>query len=46
MTVQPFMFAALGLLLYHVGPHVHALNQNAILMAGGSGPPKHATPTI
>ena len=37
MTLQPFIFVGLGLLLYHVGQHVHAINQNAILMADGMG---------
>ena len=33
ITLQPFIFVGLGLLLYHIGQHVHAMNQNAILMA-------------
>ena len=42
MTLQPFIFVGLGLLLYHIGQHVHAMNQNVILMADGTGPTKHA----
>ena len=42
MTLQPFIFVGLGLLLYHIGQHVHALNQNVILMADGTGPTKRA----
>lgn len=34
MTLQPLIFVGLGLLLYHIGQHVHAMNQNAILMVG------------
>ena len=36
MTLQPFIFVGLGLLLYHIGQHVHTMNQNAILMANMS----------
>ena len=42
MTLQPFIFVGLGLLLYHIGQHVHAMNQNVILMADGTGPTNHA----
>ena len=45
MTLQPFIFVGLGLLLYHIGQHVHALNQNVILMADDAGPTKHAPET-
>ena len=44
MTLQPFIFVGLGLLLHHIGQHVHALNQNAILMAGGAGTADHGAP--
>ena len=44
MTLQPFIFVGLGLLLYHIGQHVHAMNQNAILMARDMGPAEHDTP--
>ena len=37
MTLQPFIFVGLGLLLYHIGRHVHALHQNVILMATDLG---------
>ena len=33
ITLQPFIFVGLGLLLYHIGQHVHAMNQNVLLMA-------------
>ena len=33
MTLQPFIFVGMGLLLYHIGLHVHAVHQNVILMA-------------
>ena len=33
MNLQLFIFVGLGLLLCHIGQHVHAMNQNAILMA-------------
>ena len=42
MTLQPFIFVGLGLLLYHIGLHVHVMNQNVILMVDGSGPTEHA----
>ncbi|MFV2000608.1 MAG: hypothetical protein ACC654_09630 [Acidimicrobiia bacterium] len=32
MTLQPSIFVGLGLLMYHIGQHLHALNQNVILM--------------
>ena len=32
ITLQPFIFVGLGLLLYHIGQHVHTMNQNVILM--------------
>lgn len=35
MTLQPLIFVGLALLLYHIGQHVHAMNQNVILMVGG-----------
>lgn len=35
MTLQPFIFVGLGLLLFHVGQHVHAMNQNVIRMSSG-----------
>jgi hypothetical protein len=41
MTLQPFIFVGLGLLLYHIGQHVHAMNQNAILMVGNMGSADH-----
>jgi len=41
MTLQPFIFVGLGLLLYHIGQHVHAMNQNAILMVKGMGSAEH-----
>ncbi len=41
MTLQPFIFVGLGLLLYHIGQHVHAMNQNAILMVGTKGSGEH-----
>ena len=34
ITLQPLIFVGLGLLLYHVGQHLHVVNQNAVLMAG------------
>ncbi len=34
VTLQPLIFVGLGLLLYHVGQHLHVVNQNAVLMAG------------
>jgi hypothetical protein len=37
MTLQPFIFVGLGLLLYHIGVHVHAIHQNVILMADDMG---------
>ena len=37
MTLQPFIFVGLGPLLYHIGQHVHTMNQNAILMANRMG---------
>ncbi len=36
ITLQPFIFVGLGLLLYHIGQHVHAMNQNVILMVDGA----------
>ena len=45
MTLQPFIFVGLGLLLYHIGQHVHALNQNAIFMADGMRAPEHDAPS-
>ena len=44
ITLQPFIFVGLGLLLYHIGQHVHAMNQNVILMAKGRGPAEHEQP--
>ncbi len=44
MTLQPFIFVGLGLLLYHIGQHVHAMNQNAILMVGDMGSADHYVP--
>ena len=44
MTLQPFIFVGLGLLLYHIGQHVHALNQNVILMVGERDPAEHDPP--
>ena len=41
MTLQPFIFVGLGLLLYHIGQHVHVMNQNVILMAMGSSSAEH-----
>ena len=41
ITLQPFIFVGLGLLLYHIGQHVHAMNQNVILMVGGVGSTDH-----
>ncbi len=41
LTLQPFIFVGLGLLLYHIGQHVHAMNQNVILMVDGVGPAEH-----
>jgi hypothetical protein len=35
MTLQPFIFIGMGLLLFHIGLHVHAVHQNVILMASG-----------
>ena len=32
MTLQPLIFVGMGLLLYHIGLHVHAVHQNVILM--------------
>jgi hypothetical protein len=32
-TQMPFIFVGIGLLLYHIGLHVHAVHQNVILMA-------------
>jgi hypothetical protein len=34
MTLQPFIFVGMGLLLYHIGIHVHAVHQNVLMMAG------------
>jgi len=34
----------LGLLLYHVGQHVHAMNQNVILMVEGMSQAEQDTP--
>lgn len=33
MTLQPLIFVGMGLLLYHIGLHIHAVHQNVILMA-------------
>lgn len=44
MTLQPFIFVGLGLLLYHIGQHVHAMNQNVILMVGGMDSAEHDVP--
>ena len=44
MTLQPFIFVGLGLLLYHIGQHVHAMNQNALLMVENMGPAEHDAP--
>ena len=44
MTLQPFIFVGLGLLLYHIGQHVHAMNQNVILMVGGMDSAEHDAP--
>jgi hypothetical protein len=44
MTLQPFIFVGLGLLLYHIGQHVHAMNQNVILMVGDAGSADHDLP--
>ena len=44
MTLQPFIFVGLGLLLYHVGQHVHAMNQNVILMVRGTVSGEHDAP--
>ena len=44
MTLQPFIFVGLGLLLYHIGQHVHAMNQNVILMVGDTGSADHDLP--
>ena len=44
MTLQPFIFVGLGLLLYHIGQHVHAMNQNALLMVGGTGSAEQDAP--
>ena len=41
ITLQPFIFVGLGLLLYHIGQHVHAMNQNALLMVGDMGSTDH-----
>ncbi len=44
MTLQPFIFVGLGLLLFHIGQHVHAMNQNVILMVNGMDPAEHEAP--
>ncbi len=41
MTLQPFIFVGVGLLLYHIGQHVHVMNQNVILMVDGRDPAEH-----
>lgn len=35
-TLQPFIFVGLGMLLYHIGQHVHVLHENALRMMGKS----------
>jgi len=44
MTLQPFIFVGVGLLLYHVGQHVHVVNQNVILMLDERDPAEHDQP--
>jgi len=44
MTLQPFIFVGLGLLLYHIGQHVHVMNQNVILMVDERDPAEHDPP--
>ncbi|MCH8873215.1 hypothetical protein IH824_10670 [candidate division KSB1 bacterium] len=44
MTLQPFIFVGLGLLLFHIGQHVHAMNQNVILMVDNMVPAEHEAP--
>ena len=44
MTLQPFIFVGLGMLLFHIGQHVHAMNQNVILMVNGMDPAEHEAP--
>jgi carbon starvation protein CstA len=44
LTLQPFIFVGVGLLLYHVGQHVHAMNQNAILMLANMSSSSHDPP--
>jgi len=44
MTLQPLIFVGLGLLLYHIGQHVHAMNQNVILMVDGAASVEHEVP--
>ncbi len=44
MTLQPFIFVGLGLLLFHIGQHVHAMNQNVILMVDNMDPAEHELP--
>lgn len=47
MTLQPFIFIGMGLLLFHIGLHVHAVHQNVILMASGmdTGPDDEPDPS-
>jgi uncharacterized protein YacL len=45
MTLQPFIFVGMGLLLYHIGLHVHAVHQNVILMATNMSDPTHDAPS-
>lgn len=44
LTLQPFIFVGIGLLLYHIGLHVHAVHQNVILMAMRNAAPHDAVP--
>ena len=44
MTLQPFIFVGVGLLLYHIGQHVHVMNQNVILMVDEPDPAEHDPP--
>jgi hypothetical protein len=44
-TLQPFIFVGMGLLLYHIGLHVHAVHQNVILMATDTSDATHDAPS-
>lgn len=45
LTLQPFIFVGMGLLLYHIGLHVHAVHQNVILMASKMSEANHDAPS-